>query len=136
MKLALKLRKFWKDEEGANGVEYALLAGLIAIGFVVGAGALGLSLNTFLDNVSTCVTTPTVGNCSAPFGDQQPMTQVQYRKGHAQTAAAIAARLRPGVELVPSTSLSGGTDIRLVLGHDVWSVVDLLSQPSLAVRPI
>lgn len=68
MKLKLHLKKFWSDEEGANGVEYALLAGLIAIAFVVGAGALGASLNTFLNNVATCVSTPNVANCSAPFG--------------------------------------------------------------------
>jgi pilus assembly protein Flp/PilA len=68
MKLGMKLRKFWKDEEGANGVEYALLAGLIAIAFVVGAGLLGGALNTFLSNVATCVTTPSQATCSAPFG--------------------------------------------------------------------
>jgi Flp pilus assembly pilin Flp len=60
--------RFVREEEGANGVEYALLAGLIAIAFTVGASALGVSLNTFLNNVSTCVTTPSVANCSTPFG--------------------------------------------------------------------
>ncbi len=62
------VRRFLREEEGANGVEYALLAGLIAIAFVVGAGALGTNLNTFLNNVATCVATPNVGNCTAPFG--------------------------------------------------------------------
>jgi Flp pilus assembly pilin Flp len=66
--LLMGVRRFLQDEEAANGVEYALLAGLIAIAFTVGASALGVSLNTFLTNVSTCVTTPTVANCSAPFG--------------------------------------------------------------------
>lgn len=66
--LVMGITRFLRDEEGANGVEYALLAGLIAIAFTVGASALGVSLNNFLTNVSTCVTTPTLANCSAPFG--------------------------------------------------------------------
>jgi len=67
-KLVAAVKHFIREEDGANGVEYALLAGLIAIAFTVGASALGFSLNTFLTNVSTCVTTPTLANCSAPFG--------------------------------------------------------------------
>lgn len=66
--LVMGICRFIREEEGANGVEYALLAGLIAIAFTVGASALGVNLNTFLTNVSTCVTTPSVANCSAPFG--------------------------------------------------------------------
>jgi Flp pilus assembly pilin Flp len=65
--LVMGIRRFLREDEGANGVEYALLAGLVAIAFVVGAGALGLSLNNFLNSVSLCVTTPSVANCSAPF---------------------------------------------------------------------
>jgi len=68
LKLVAAVKHFVREEDGANGVEYALLAGLIAIAFTVGASALGVSLNTFLTNVSTCVTTPNVTNCSAPFG--------------------------------------------------------------------
>jgi len=67
-KLIAAFTRFIREEEGANGVEYALLAGLIAIAFTVGASLLGTSLNTFLSNVATCVTTPNVTNCSAPFG--------------------------------------------------------------------
>ncbi len=61
------VQRFLQEEDGANGVEYALLAGLIAIAFVVGAGALGTSLNTFLNNVARCVGTPNAANCTAPF---------------------------------------------------------------------
>lgn len=67
-KFAAAVERFLRDEEGANGVEYALLAGLIAIAFVVGAGALGTELNTFFDNVSKCVKTPSQATCSTPFG--------------------------------------------------------------------
>ncbi len=62
------IRCFLSEEEGANAVEYSLLAGLIAIAIVVGASFLGTNLNTFLNNVGTCVATPNVANCSAPFG--------------------------------------------------------------------
>ena len=64
MKSVLKsVRRFLREEEGANGVEYALLAGLIAIAFVVGAGFLGQNLNNFLNAVGNCVKGPTPGAC-------------------------------------------------------------------------
>lgn len=60
--------RFWRDERAANGVEYSLLAGLIAIAFVVGAGLLGDNINVFLENVAKCVATPDPALCTAPFG--------------------------------------------------------------------
>ena len=30
------IKNFWKDEEGATAIEYGLIAGLIAVGIVVG----------------------------------------------------------------------------------------------------
>ena len=69
-RFAVGVTRFLRDEEGANGVEYALLAGLIAIAFVTGASALGLSLNNFFTSVSLCMATPTLANCSAPFNGQ------------------------------------------------------------------
>ncbi|MBW2740191.1 MAG: Flp family type IVb pilin [Deltaproteobacteria bacterium] len=47
-----KLISFFKDEEGATAIEYGLLAALVAVAIVVGAGALGDSLNTTFDNVA------------------------------------------------------------------------------------
>lgn len=61
------LQRFLREEHGAQGVEYAMLAGLIAIAFVVGASALGTQLNTFFSNVSTCVSSPSLATCSVPF---------------------------------------------------------------------
>ena len=52
------LKHFYRDEQGAQGVEYALLAGLIAVAFIAGATVLGTNLNAFFTNVSTCVQTP------------------------------------------------------------------------------
>ncbi len=60
------VRRFLREEEGANGVEYALLAGLIAIVFVAGASFLGNNLNAFLNFVGTCVNSPSAANCTAP----------------------------------------------------------------------
>ncbi len=60
------VRRFLREEEGANGVEYALLAGLIAIAFVAGAGLLGTNLNAFLNYVGQCVSNPSTGTCGSP----------------------------------------------------------------------
>jgi len=60
------VRRFWREEEGANGVEYALLAGLIAIVFVTGAGLLGTNLNNFLNYVGNCVRAPSAAACGTP----------------------------------------------------------------------
>ncbi len=38
------LRKFWNDENGATAIEYALIASLISIAIVSGAGQLGSAL--------------------------------------------------------------------------------------------
>ncbi|WP_312567121.1 Flp family type IVb pilin [Comamonas sp.] len=43
MKEAIK--RFWNDEEGATAIEYGLIAGLIAVVIIVGATALGTSIN-------------------------------------------------------------------------------------------
>jgi pilus assembly protein Flp/PilA len=58
------IKRFLNDEEGANAVEYSLLAGLIAVAFIVGATALGTALNTFFTNLAGCITNP--GACN-PF---------------------------------------------------------------------
>ena len=61
------VKRFLQEEHGAQGVEYAMLAGLIAIAFVVGASLLGTNLNTFFTNVANCVSSPSVATCSVPF---------------------------------------------------------------------
>ncbi len=50
-----KLMAFLKDEEGATAAEYAVLVGLIAVAILVGAGALGTTINNTLDTVSTSI---------------------------------------------------------------------------------
>ncbi len=39
------LTEMWQDEEGASAIEYGLLAALISVAIIVGAGVLGVSLN-------------------------------------------------------------------------------------------
>ena len=60
------IQRFLRDEEGANGGEYALLAGLIAVAFIIGAGLLGTNLNVFFTNLATCIANPQ--NACNPFG--------------------------------------------------------------------
>src|SRR2546427_674823 len=47
------IKNFWKDEEGATAIEYGLIAGLIAVGIVVGATALGTDLNGLFNRLAT-----------------------------------------------------------------------------------
>jgi pilus assembly protein Flp/PilA len=58
------VRCFWSDEEGANGIEYALLAALIAVAFITGATLLGDNLNVFFNKLGTCISTLTPAACA------------------------------------------------------------------------
>ena len=53
MKMTKLLKNFANDETGATAIEYGLIAALIALAIVAGAGALGTSLNTQFSNIST-----------------------------------------------------------------------------------
>ena len=61
-----KVSRFLRDESGANGVEYALLAGLIAVAFIIGAALLGTNLNVFFNNLALCIANPL--NACQPIG--------------------------------------------------------------------
>lgn len=47
--------RFVKDESGATAIEYGLIAALIALAIIVGAGALGTALNQRFSDIATCV---------------------------------------------------------------------------------
>jgi pilus assembly protein Flp/PilA len=47
-----KIMAFISDEEGASAIEYGLLVGLIALAIVVGATALGQSINGMFNRAS------------------------------------------------------------------------------------
>jgi pilus assembly protein Flp/PilA len=42
-----------KDESGATAIEYGLIAALIALAIMVGAGAVGSQLNTNFNTIDT-----------------------------------------------------------------------------------
>lgn len=48
--------KFLKDEAGATAIEYVLLAALIGVAIITGAGLLGTAIDTRLTNLATTVT--------------------------------------------------------------------------------
>ena len=43
--------RFAKDESGATAIEYGLIASLIGVAIIVGAGALGSQLNTTFNDI-------------------------------------------------------------------------------------
>ena len=45
--------KFWRDEEGATAIEYALIAGLIAVGLALALTNLGKELSDFFGRIGT-----------------------------------------------------------------------------------
>jgi len=45
--------RFLKNESGATAIEYGLIAALIAVAIMAGAGALGTSLNDKFTTIST-----------------------------------------------------------------------------------
>ena len=44
--------RFLNDESGATAIEYGLIAALIALAILVGAGALGNNLNAKFQNIA------------------------------------------------------------------------------------
>ena len=49
------IKSFSSDESGATAIEYGLIAALIALAIVVGAGALGNALNAQFKNVANAL---------------------------------------------------------------------------------
>ena len=49
--------RFCKDESGATAIEYGLIATLIAVAIIAGAGLLGTNLNTRFNGLATTVGT-------------------------------------------------------------------------------
>lgn len=49
------IHNFTKDRSGAAAIEYVFIAALIGLAIVVGAGALGTSLNSALSSIAGSV---------------------------------------------------------------------------------
>lgn len=47
-----QLIKFWKDEEGATAIEYALIAGLIAVAIIGALSLLGTEIGGLFDKIA------------------------------------------------------------------------------------
>lgn len=47
------LRSFIKREDGASAIEYALIAGLIAVAIIAGASTLGEGVGTLFTDIAT-----------------------------------------------------------------------------------
>ena len=50
------VKRFLKNESGATAVEYGLIAALIGVVIIAGAGALGTALNQKFTNIGQTVT--------------------------------------------------------------------------------
>lgn len=53
--MAKLVARFVKDESGATAIEYGLIAALIALAIMVGAGALGNSINNKFESIAECL---------------------------------------------------------------------------------
>ena len=53
------ITKFSKDESGATAIEYGLIAALVAVAAIVDMTALGSSLNSIFNSVSTTLNNAT-----------------------------------------------------------------------------
>lgn len=51
-KFVLATRQFLQDEEGVTAIEYGLIAALIAVAIIVGAGLLGTNLNGLFNRIA------------------------------------------------------------------------------------
>ncbi|CAN7723332.1 Flp family type IVb pilin [Mesorhizobium sp.] len=51
------IARFVKDESGATAIEYGLIAALIALAIITGAGALGNALNSKFQAIATKLST-------------------------------------------------------------------------------
>ena len=59
MKFVQFVQSFLRDEAGAAAIEYGLIAALIAVAIIVGAGLLGTNLGDLFTRLSSCMATPT-----------------------------------------------------------------------------
>ena len=50
--MAALFKRFQKDGSGATAIEYALIAGLVAVAIIAGLSTLGTNLNTTINNVA------------------------------------------------------------------------------------
>lgn len=64
LKFYCKTKAFVIEKEGATAIEYAVIAGLIAVVIMVGAKALGKDLNDLFTSIGTSLPTAASGSGS------------------------------------------------------------------------
>jgi pilus assembly protein Flp/PilA len=57
-KLMRNMQRFLQDEEGVTAIEYGLIASLIAVVIIGGAGLVGTNLNTLFTDISALLVVP------------------------------------------------------------------------------
>jgi pilus assembly protein Flp/PilA len=55
MKVIASIQRFLNDEEGASGIEYAMIAGMVAVVLAASSGSIRTSITTIFTNVSTAL---------------------------------------------------------------------------------
>ena len=58
------IKNFIQEEDGVTAIEYGLIAALVAVAIVVGAGALGQGLNGLFQRLGNCMALPTATTCA------------------------------------------------------------------------
>ncbi len=53
--LQLKISSFFKREDGASAIEYAIIAGLIAVAIITAATLLGNNMGDLFDTIATTI---------------------------------------------------------------------------------
>jgi pilus assembly protein Flp/PilA len=61
------IKNFLREEEGVTAIEYGLIAALVAVAIIVGAGDLGVELNGIFQRLANCMAAPTTA-CAAVAG--------------------------------------------------------------------
>ncbi|ADV15037.1 MULTISPECIES: Flp family type IVb pilin [Mesorhizobium] len=56
------IARFVKDESGATAIEYGLIAALIALAIITGAGTLGNALNAKFTNIGSTLNNAPTGS--------------------------------------------------------------------------
>ena len=57
------VKNFIRNKDGVTAIEYGLIAGLVAVGIIVGASAAGVSLNGMFQRLADCMNTPDSATC-------------------------------------------------------------------------
>jgi pilus assembly protein Flp/PilA len=57
MKVIAAVQRFLNDEEGASGIEYAMIAGMVAVVLATASGTIGPSISAIFKKVSDALAT-------------------------------------------------------------------------------